>query len=73
YITLFRRDVFRVNWTNIILKNKFYRGLKPRIKDKLIKEDRYTLSLNKYINKAIIINNYIFKRIMEDKGIYYNP
>ena len=70
---MFRRDVFRVNWTNIILKNKFYRGLKPRIKDKLIKEDRYTLSLNKYINKAIIINNYIFKRIMEDKGIYYNP
>ncbi|KAK4459296.1 hypothetical protein QBC42DRAFT_183731, partial [Cladorrhinum samala] len=55
------------------LKNKFYRGLKPRVKDKLIKEDRHALSLNEYINKAIIINNRIFKRIMEDKGVYRNP
>ncbi|KAK4456350.1 hypothetical protein QBC42DRAFT_191265, partial [Cladorrhinum samala] len=55
------------------LKNKFYRGLKSRVKDKLIKEDRYALFLDKYINKAIIINNCIFERIIEDKGVYRNP
>ena len=70
YLTLFRRDVFRVNWGEVALKNKFYRGLKPKVKDKFIKEDRYSITLNKYINIAIIIDNRIFKRIIEDKGVY---
>ena len=70
YSTLFRRDAFRVNWGEAALKNKFYRGLKPKVKDKLIKEDRYSITLDKYINIAIIIDNRIFERTMEDKGVY---
>ncbi|KAK4456523.1 hypothetical protein QBC42DRAFT_190809, partial [Cladorrhinum samala] len=51
----------------------FYKGLKPRVKDKLIKENQYTLTLNAYINKAIIINNRIFEKIIKNKEVYRNP
>jgi hypothetical protein len=52
------------------LKNKFYRGFKPKVKDKFMKEDRYKITFNEYINIAIIINNRIFERVIEDKGVY---
>jgi Retrotransposon gag protein/Zinc knuckle len=73
YATLFRRDAFRVNWGDAGLKNKFYRGLKPKVKDELIKEDRHKMTLDEYINMAITIDNRIFERTMEDKGVYREP
>ncbi|KAK4223241.1 hypothetical protein QBC38DRAFT_517271 [Podospora fimiseda] len=71
--TLLHRDTFRVNWADTVLKNKFYRGVKPKVKDELIKKDRHAFTLDEYINKAIIIDNRIFERSMEDKGVYRNP
>ena len=52
------------------MKNQFYKGFANYIKNKLVKEDRYIITFNKLVNKAIIIDNCIYEKRMEKKRRY---
>jgi hypothetical protein len=40
-----------------VLKNRFYYGLKPKVKDDLIRMQRDSYTFEEYINTAVIIDN----------------
>lgn len=67
YTTLFWQDAIwaRINEDRLI--SLFYNGLKADIKDELYKED-YPDTLDKYIAKAIYINNCLYTQRQQKKG-----
>lgn len=70
YLSAFNRDRYRVNWDESALKHRFYRGLKPDVKDELCKLDRYAYDFDDYANEAVKIDSRLFERRMEEKGKY---
>jgi hypothetical protein len=68
YAAAFKRDSFRVHWGDDALKNRFYCGLKPKVKDELIRMKRDLHTFEEYINEAVIIDDRLYERMQEDKG-----
>ena len=68
YAAAFKRDSFRVHWGDDALKNRFYHGLKPKVKDDLIRMKRDSHTFEEYINEAVIIDDRLYERMREDKG-----
>jgi hypothetical protein len=70
YIAAFKCDSIRVHEGDDTLKNRFYCGLKSKVKDYLIrlKQDSHTFA--EYINEAVTINNRLYEWMQEDKGKY---
>lgn len=73
YLSAFNRDRYRVNWDESALKHRFYKGLKPEVKDELCKLDRYAYNFDDYANEAIKIDARLYERRMEDRGRYNQP
>jgi len=68
YAAAFKRDSFRVHWGDDALKNRFYRGLKPKVKDDLIRLKRDSHTFEEYVNEAIVIDDRLYERMREEKG-----
>jgi hypothetical protein len=76
YVAEFQRYVFRTTWNNIALMSAFYQGLKDNIKDKLSRIDvPDNKDIDKLQERAIKINNQLYERVLEKKGLrgYRNP
>ncbi len=69
YALQFRQLAFRVQQGEDTLKRRFYNSLKDNIKDKLIKINCNTKTLDKYINNAITIDNRQFEQHQERQGL----
>ncbi len=65
YALRFQQLAFRVQQGEDALKRRFYNSLKDNVKDKLIKIDCNTKTLDKYINNAITIDNRQFEQRQE--------
>ena len=64
YASRFQQLASFLNWNDDALQWAFYKGLKDRIKDELVKEDRPT-QLNELIEKAVRIDNRLYERFRE--------
>ncbi|KAK4207636.1 hypothetical protein QBC37DRAFT_298280 [Rhypophila decipiens] len=73
YASALRPESFKVNWGEAPLKDKFYRGLKDKVKDELVKISRNEYSLDDYMKEAISIDNRLYEREQERNGRYLHP
>jgi hypothetical protein len=71
YKAVFKRDSLRVYWGDDVFKNRFYPGLKLKVKDDLISIQRDLHTFIKYINEAVIINDRLYEQMRDDKGKYH--
>ena len=69
YASRFQQLAFRVQQGEDALKRRFYNSLKDNVKDKLIKIDYNTKTLDKYMNNAITIDNRQFEQRQERQGL----
>jgi len=66
YAAKFRREAAKLAWGDKFLMVRFYQGLKDDVKDILVMEDRPG-TLEAYIERAIRIDNSLYKRRQEKK------
>ncbi len=69
YALRFQQLAFRVQQGEDALKRRFYNSFKDNVKDKLIKINCNTKTLDKYINNAITIDNQQFEQRQERQGL----
>ena len=70
YVVHFLRFAARLEWNNDALQDQFYLGLKDFIKDELKRLDVEFRDINVLIDKAVRINNCIYKRKLKRKRHY---
>jgi molecular chaperone DnaK (HSP70) len=69
YTAEFQRYSTKLSWNNSALIHQYYCGLKEHVKDDLSREELPT-TLAEMIKRAIQIDNRIYKRTLEKKGLY---
>ena len=67
YVVKFRQIIPALDWDNEPLMAQFYKGLRDKVKDKLVKENRPN-DFSKYIAMAVYIDNRLYKCRMEKRG-----
>jgi len=69
YTAEFQRHSTKLSWNDGALMHQYYRGLKEHVKDDLSREDP-PKTLAEMIKRAIQIDNRIYERTLEKKGLY---